>query len=267
MNFIKGYYGLLLAWWDGLIGLYYSVVYPKTSTARHALMLYTGTLWPTGMIFKKEMLNDFTGRRLLFENSCILEKKLANVEYIKSLPDNTLGKTYYNFLKNEVGYKWDDPTYVNMHILKKTFYRTPREKKKRILIKNLYQYHTRQQVRDDGKTSMRFTEQFGLQHDLMHSIMGYKTDAKGELGIHVFHFNHLKIPAVRLVSFFGIIAETIRSLNLKGFFIAKEAYLIGKQVNTNLFMVDWVQHLEDDVDEIKKRYNIKDNVYYKKVCC
>ena len=267
MNIIKGYYGILLAWRDGIIGLYYSVVHPKKSNPIHALMVYSGTLWPTGMLFKKEMLKNPTGKRLLFEDSCILEKKLANVEYIKSLPNNTLGKTYYNFLKNEVGYRWDDPTYVNMHILKKTFYRTPIEKKKRKLIKNLYQYHTKQQARDDAKTSMRFTDQFTLQHDIIHALMGYKIDFNGELGVHAFHFNHLKIPAVKLIHFFGIIAETIRSLNLKGFFIAKEAYTIGKQANTNLFMVDWVQHLEDDVDEIKKRYNIKDNVYYKKVCC
>ena len=255
MRVIYGIAGIALSWIDGLVAYFYNVFLPSKGSSKHALLIYTGTLWPTGMIFKHEVLKDPVGNELLHQKKCQLDLVLSDHEYLKSLPENTLGRVYYDYIQSMMANT--DYQYRNYHQLKSELYFTPREKLKRRLISQLFS------SKESKRTSLKFLEQLGVQHDVFHSLLGYGPNTDGELGVHAYQVHHFKIPAVKLI-FVGImIAQTFRTLSLKSWKIGLEGYRNGKKANHNLFMVDWVNHIEDEVDYIRNKYNILNPKLYK----
>lgn len=257
MRIVYGIAGIILSWIDGLKACFYNVFWPSRGSSTHALLIYTGTLWPTGMFFKNEVLKDPVGDMLLHQKKCELDVALLDHEYLKTLPKNTLGGVYYDYIQRLMAST--DYPYRNYHQLKSDLYLIPREKLKRRLISQLFA------SRESKRTSFKFLQQLGAQHDIFHSLLGYGPNTDGELGVHAYQFHHFKIPAVKLIFFGMMIAQTFRTLSFKPFKIGLEGYRNGKKANRNLFIIDWKNHIEDDVDYIKNKYNIVDNQYYKKL--
>lgn len=257
MRVIYGLAGIALSWIDGLVACFYNVFWPSKGSSKHALLIYTGTLWPTGMLFKNEVLKDPVGNILLHQKKCELDSVLSNHDYLKTLSKNTLGRVYYDYIQSMMANT--SYQYRNYHELKSELYFTPREKLKRRLISQLFS------SKESKRTSLKFLEQLGVQHDVFHSLLNYGPNTDGELGVHAYQVHHFKIPAVKLI-FAGImIAQTIRTMSLKSWKIGLEGYRNGKEANLNLFMIDWASHIEDDVEYIREKYNILYPELYKKL--
>lgn len=257
MNLAYGIIGIIISWFDGLKAFFYNIFWPSKGSSRNSLLIYTGTLWPSGMIFKNEVLKNSVGNSLLHQKKCQLDVTLTNHDYLKSLPKNTLGRIYYDYIN--VMMSNSDYQYRNYHEIKTELYFTSREKLKRRLISKLFS------SRESKRTSLKFLEQLGVQHDVFHSLLGYGPNTDGELGLHAYQMHHFKIPAIKLIFIGMMIAQTIKTLSFISFKIGLEGYRNGKKANTNLFMIDWEKHLEDDVDYIRSKYNIVENSFYKKI--
>lgn len=257
MSLVYGIIGIIISWTDGLKACFFNVFWPSKGSSKNSLLIYTGTLWPTGMLFKNEVLKDPVGYQLLHQKKCQLDVKLADHNYLRSLPENTLGKLYYNYINNMM--RDVDYQYRNYHEIKTELYFTPREKLKRRLISKLFS------SRESKRTSLKFLEQIGVQHDVFHSLLDYGPNTDGELGLHAFQMHHFKIPAIKLIFWSMMISQLIKTLSLRSFKVGLEGYKNGKKANTNLFMIDWEKHLEDDVDYIRSKYNIVENSFYKKI--
>jgi ubiquinone biosynthesis protein Coq4 len=209
------------------------------------------------MFFKNKVLKDPVGDMLLHQKKCELDLVLSKHDYLKTLPKNTLGRVYYDYIQSMMA----DTTYKyrNYHELKSELYFTPKEKLKRRLISQLFS------SKESKRTSLKFLEQLGVQHDIFHSLLGYGPNTDGELGVHAYQIHHFKIPAVKLI-FIGImIAQTIRTMSIKSLKIGIEGYRNGKKANRNLFIVDWKSHIEDDIYYIKNKYNILENKFYNSI--
>lgn len=257
MKIIISWIGIFFAWVDALTALFQNIFLPYTKgSAKNALLIYTGTMWPYGIKFKDKAMSINDGWIIMNEKRCFLERKLKDREYLKSLPENTVGKLYYNFIEQNLMYAEKDFDY---HNVKKAFFASSRERFKRRLIKAAYYNRVR------SRSTIRFLQQLGVQHDLFHAMLGYGANFDGEIGVHGFLWHHMKIPAVKLIFIFGLIAECIRSRNLRAYRLGMEAYRNGKQANTNLFCVDWLKYLETDVNEVFAKFNIKDNLQYKEI--
>lgn len=246
--------GIVFAWYDAFIALFQNIFMPYTKgSARNALLIYTGTMWPYGIKFKDEVMKIPEGNKIMNERRCFLEQKLKDHEYLKSLPENTIGKMYYNFIEDNLMYAEKDFDY---HNVKRDFFATKRERTKRKLIKMAYYNRVR------SRSTIRFLQQLGVQHDIFHAMLRYGANFDGEIGVHGFLWHHMKVPAVKLIFILGTIAECFRRRNLQAFKIALESYRNGKAVNKNLFAIDWIQYLDKDVEEIYKMFNIQKNSYY-----
>jgi hypothetical protein len=99
MSILYGIAGIALSWIDGLKACFYNVFWPSKGSSTHALLIYTGTLWPTGMSFKNEVLRDPVGNMLLHQKKCELDAALLDHDYLKTLPKNTLGGVYYDYIQ------------------------------------------------------------------------------------------------------------------------------------------------------------------------
>lgn len=236
--------GLFDDWRIGLVSLYKIINYDNTPP-EVALKVYSKTILPTGILFASKMYKNPIGKRLLDEKSCLLEAKLTNFDYLKSLPEETLGKEYYNF--------WSANLQKNSSL---DYQKIRKDHAKTTNIRFNFGPVT------EYERVMRFFDQMAYQHDLMHTLLGYKITMLGEIGVHGVLYNHLKIPAVKLIFWSGMIAEAIKTKSLIPIKVGIESRKIGKKINTNLFMVDWVEHLDVPIKEIKKKFNILENKYY-----
>jgi len=240
--------GIVFAWYDAFIALFQNIFMPYTKgSARNALLIYTGTMWPYGIKFKDEVMNTNDGKIILNERRCFLEQKLKDHEYLKSLPENSLGKKYYNFIEENLMYAEKDFDY---HNVKREFFATKRERTKRKLIKMAYYNRVR------SRSTIRFLQQLGVQHDIFHAMMNYGATFEGEIQVHGFLYSHMKVPAVKLIFITGLFAECLRQFSFKPYTIGMEAYRRGKRANTNLFAINWIEYLETDVQEIYKKFGI-----------
>lgn len=240
--------GIALAWFDALVALFQNIFLPYTKgSAKNALLIYTGTMWPFGIKFKSVVMEYPEGNKILSERRCFLEQKLKDHEYLRSLPENTLGKKYLDFIEQNLKYAEKDFDY---HNVKRAFFAANREKFKRRLIKLAYYDRVR------SRSTIRFLQQLGVQHDLFHSMMNYGATFKGEIQVHGFLWKHMNIPAVKLIFILGVIAECIRNFSIEPYRYGMEAYRLGKRASSNMFAVDWLNYLETDVDEIYKKFNI-----------
>jgi len=254
MKKIVAWAGIIFAWYDALIALFQNIFMPYTKgSAKNALIIYTGTMWPNGIKFKDEVMLMNDGAKIMNERRCFLEQKLKDHEYLKSLPENTIGKMYYNFIEQNLMYAEKDFDY---HNVKRQFFATKRERTKRKLIKMAYYNRVR------SRSTIRFLQQLGVQHDLYHAMLRYGANFDGEIGVHGFAWHHMKIPAVKLIFITATFAECLRRKNLSPFKVALEAYKNGKSAKTNLFSIDWLQYLDKDVDDVYRQFNIKKNDYY-----
>lgn len=237
--------GITKAWIDGLASLYRFTTNDNLSPD-DALKIYAGTVMPTGIMFGRWVYSTALGRDLLDQDVCKLEQSLNDVEYLKSLPPESLGRAYLDFWEKNIKDNIMD-------------YRTVREE-----FTNRKNRWKRGPL-TDYKPVLRFFDQMSCQHDLMHVLLGYDIDKYGEIGVHGFLLSHWKIPAVKLIFTAFTIYETFKRMSLDPLKVAIEARRNGKAINSNLFIQNWNAYLSMNLNTLRKLYKIPTPIIYEKV--
>lgn len=170
---------------------------------------------------QKTMLSDEIGRQILKEKPRITSTSL-NLDYLRSLPDNTIGKNYINWLDKE-GVSPD----------------------------------TRVQVKyiDNEELSYIF-QRYRECHDFYHAITGLPIIIEGEISVKVFEFMNIGIPMTGLGALFAPLR--LKSSQRKRLREIYYPWAIKNGIYSKpLINVYWEKILEQDVDEFRKQMGIE----------
>ncbi|KAJ9625341.1 Ubiquinone biosynthesis protein [Knufia peltigerae] len=169
---------------------------------------------------RKRMLSDPTGRRILRDRPRITSKTMS-LEFLRKLPENTVGRTYAAWLDRE-GVTPD----------------------------------TRDAVRYiDDEEEAYVMQRYRECHDFYHAVTGLPVWVEGELGLKAFEFANTGLPMTGL-SLAAIIrlkpSERQRMLQI----FLPWAFANGWR-SKDLINVYWEEELETDVAELRKRLGIE----------
>lgn len=228
---------IIKAWYSGLTTLI-RVSFTGKMTAEDPIVIYAGTSIPGAMKFGRKVISTKIGSKLLNADECELKKKLTDYSYLESLPENSLGKLYLKFYKEN-----SLSDYGSVGDFKKEVKYGHREKRGWNKIDKFQ------------KQSMRFFDEVSWQHDIMHILSNNKADRQGEVGVHAFLIPHLQIPAPKLIVFMMGFVEFF-SGNVTIIDTIQKNYNSGKSAKW-LFPVDWVQYLEKDINDVRKEFKIQ----------
>jgi ubiquinone biosynthesis protein COQ4 len=166
------------------------------------------------------MLSDPTGRRILRDRPRITSQTLS-LEYLRSLPDNTVGRAYVSWLDRE-GVSPD----------------------------------TRDQVRyiDDPECAY-VMQRYRECHDFYHALTGLPVYREGEVALKAFEFANTLLPMTGLS--IGAVA-TMKKAERKRFWEIYGPWAIrnGAQAK-DVICVYWEEELERDVDSLRERLGIE----------
>ena len=163
---------------------------------------------------RDRMLTDPTGRRILRDRPRISSKTMS-LEYLRTLPDNTVGRTYAAWLDRE-GVTPD----------------------------------TREQVRYiDHEEEAYVMQRYRECHDFYHALTGLPVFVEGEVGLKAFEFANTGLPMTGL-SLAAIVR--LKPAERKRIF---ETYLPWAFANgwkaKDVINVYWEEELETDVEELR----------------
>lgn len=170
---------------------------------------------------QKKMLLDKIGREILYEKPKITSNSL-NLNYLRSLPDNTIGKNYINWLDKE-GVSPD----------------------------------TRVQVKyiDDEELSYIF-QRYRECHDFYHAITGLPIIIEGEIAVKVFEFMNIGIPMTGLGALFAPLrlkkSQRKRMREIYYPWAFKNGIYSKPLIN-----VYWEKILEKNIDEFRNEMGIE----------
>lgn len=172
---------------------------------------------------RSDMLNDAVGRQILKDRPYITSEYL-NLEKLKSYPDNSFGKTYYNWLVRE--------------------HCSPDE---RVDVRFI----------DDEELAFVF-QRYRQCHDFYHALLGLPVWREGEIALKLFEYLNIGIPFGGLGALFAPWnvkkpSERERLFNVYYPWAFKNAY----HCKTNLINVYWEKVMDKDVDELRKELNIE----------
>jgi ubiquinone biosynthesis protein COQ4 len=166
------------------------------------------------------MLSSPTGRRILRDRPRISSKTMS-MTYLRSLPENTVGRTYADWLDRE-GVSPD----------------------------------TRDTVKYiDDEECAYVMQRYRESHDFYHALTGLPIFREGEVALKAFEFANTLLPMTGL-SMFAV--TTLKPAERKRFFEiylpwALKNGLQGKEV----INVYWEEQLERDVDELRNELGIQ----------
>lgn len=224
------------AWKSCFVHLF-SITKNQEIVPADGVRIYGGSFLPTGILFLKKTYKHPIGKALLDQDQCELITKMKDFEYLKSLPDGTLGKEYYKFYQTNLMYaEGDFRDYLDMD--KKRPNRPFSDK----------QYNTMKIVN-------RFFEQISYQHDLMHVLGGFAFTIEGEALVHSFLIPHIRLPAPKLIAIFLGIDQSIKKRKFSIITKMWKSFQNGKKAKW-LFPVDWVQYLDKDIGDIREEFKI-----------
>ena len=169
---------------------------------------------------RDRMLSDSTGRRILRDRPRITSKTMS-LEYLRTLPDNTVGRTYAEWLDRE-GVTPD----------------------------------TRDQVKYiDDEEEAYVMQRYRECHDFYHALTGLPVFVEGEVGLKAFEFANTGLPMTGL-SLFAILR--LKPAERKRIF---ETYLPWAFSNgwraKDVINVYWEEELETNVDDLRKRLGVE----------
>ena len=168
--------------------------------------------------------NSDLGKKVL-ENKIHLIDTLKRKAYLSKLPDDTLGKNYYNFIYKE---KLTPDELVTASEINFDPNKTDEE--------NIF--HTR--MRD--------------MHDLWHVTSGYGRDALGELSLLAFTYAQEKNRGIGAIVLYGyrIMGKVTKELNFDVDLrdVVKEGYSLGKKASCWV-NADWEDLLEKPLTEVR----------------
>ncbi len=109
----------------------------------------------------------------------------------------------------------------------------------------------------DDPTIAYLMRRFRQTHDVWHALMDLGTAGHEEVIIHAFSWGQMRLPVSALVVFFGTLKHIVfeaRWCALRHALL--EAYVNGRNA-APLLPVHWERMWEDDIVEVRARYNIK----------
>jgi ubiquinone biosynthesis protein COQ4 len=166
------------------------------------------------------MLSDPTGRRILRDRPRITSQSL-NLEYLRSLPENTVGRAYISWLDRE-GVSPD----------------------------------TRDPVRyiDDPECAY-VMQRYRECHDFYHALTGLPVYREGEVALKAFEFANTLLPMTGLS--IGAVA-TLKKPERKRFWEIYGPWAIRNgMVAKEVINVYWEEELEEDVHDLRRRLGIE----------
>ena len=166
------------------------------------------------------MLSNPTGRRILRNRPRITSQTLS-LDYLRSLPENTVGRTYATWLDRE-GVSPDT--------------------------RNSVQYI-------DDEECAYVMQRYRECHDFYHAITGLPTMVEGELALKAFEFLNTLIPMTGL-SLFAIMR--LKPAERERFFKLHLPWAIRSGLmSDDLINVYWEEQLERDVHELRAELRIE----------
>jgi ubiquinone biosynthesis protein COQ4 len=166
------------------------------------------------------MLSNPTGRRILRERPRITSKTM-NVEYLRSLPENTVGRAYVSWLDRE-GVSPD----------------------------------TRDTVRYiDDEECAYVMQRYRECHDFYHALTGLPVFREGEVALKAFEFANTLLPMTGLSM---AALATLKKGERKRFFSIYGPWAIRNGlVAEEVINVFWEEELEGDVEALRTRLGIE----------
>ena len=210
------------------------------------MKVYGGAITKSSLKFLHKFSRDEQAQILFNRGKCLLAERLCDKEYLETLPENTLGKHYYNLVyRNNAGE------------LKHNYMDLFRNAKKDGEYKKIRNDNTDKydQVKKNIAMTERTYPEILAQHDLMHTICGVDTSAEGELYLHAFLSNQIKIPATRLVAIAIGLYFIVNKFNFKVVRNSFKYYDAGKNSKW-LLPIDWANLLDRDIYELRRELNI-----------
>ena len=170
---------------------------------------------------RHKMLSDPVGRTILREKPRMTSDSL-NLTYLRSLPDNTIGKNYVNWLDKE-------------HVSPDT----------RVAVRYI-----------DNEELAYIYQRYRECHDFYHAITGLPIIIEGEIAVKVFEFANIGIPMSGLGALFAPLRlKSSQRQRLREIYYpwAIKNGLFSKP----LINVYWEKILEKDVDEFRQEMGIQ----------
>lgn len=169
---------------------------------------------------RDSMLASPTGRRILRDRPRISSKTLS-VEYLRSLPENTVGRAYVDWLDRE-GVSPD----------------------------------TRDNVRYiDDEECAYVMQRYRECHDFFHAVTGLPIMVEGEIAVKAFEFANTLLPMTGL-SLFAV--TKLKPAERKRFFTIYGPWAIRNGLGSmDLLNVYWEEQLERDADDLRAELGIE----------
>ena len=166
------------------------------------------------------MLSNPTGRRILRDRPRITSSTLS-LAYLRSLPDNTLGRAYVGWLDRE-GVSPD----------------------------------TRAVVRYiDDEECAYVMQRYRECHDFYHALTGLPVVREGEVALKAFEFANTGLPMTGLAVFSVF---TLKKKEWERFWQIFGPWAVNNGIKgQDMINVYWEEELETDVDELRKRLGIE----------
>lgn len=166
------------------------------------------------------MLSNSTGRRILRDRPRITSETM-NVEYLRSLPENTVGRSYVSWLDRE-GVSPD----------------------------------TRDNVRYiDDKECAYVMQRYRECHDFYHALTGLPVFREGEVALKAFEFANTLLPMTGLSM--AAVATLKKRERQRFFSIYGPWALRNGMVAAEVINVYWEEELEGDVEALRTRLGIE----------
>lgn len=175
-----------------------------------------------------------TGRAVLAERRQLLGR-LSDRKRLASLPEGTLGRSYFEFMAAE-----------------------------HLTAEGLVDASQIRETLPPGDDYTLFRERSRETHDLLHIVTGYGRDPLGEACVLAFSFAQTGLKGFAMIAF--VVARRI-ARRLRGQPVRRavfEAYRNGRRAQW-LYGADWENLLAEPLEAIRARYRIRRPTYYPKV--
>ena len=211
----------------------------------HVVSLYREMNIPFGpMMMLKNRVSE-NGRNIIWGRKWndreYVEKKviptLMNYEYLKSLPANTVGAHYYHLIKD-----YGIEKLYNQRFKKE-------EKRENSKFDNVYNSFS-DDIRENASRHLL------LSHDIWHVLFRYDTTPMGEAMIQTITARIFNFFPPHLTGFFGTWKMARKTKSKLPWKVWRECLKLSKGVNKELALFSPIEFLEQDIQEVRDRFNI-----------
>lgn len=202
--------------------------------------IYNATKYPSSRFLIKKMSKHPNYEKVKNGDFAYFKDRINNLDYLKSLPENTLGYHCYEFYTKT---KSHNRLLIDLH-----------KRSQRIIKKDEHNY-------SEFKVHEYTSEQTVFIHDILHVLTGYGVHSFGEGPLQIFSWYQLKLPATLLISIFYTLITTVKHRN----FVTIKTFLEGRRLGKAakwIVMEDFGKLLEEDLQTLRDRYNIGEPKIY-----